>query len=129
MKQPPSIQPALTPGPDYDPMDQIVQDLQNIESFLLFLSSNPKDLTYLNTHLPSVLGLRRTISQQLEKLSEDPYNYSPSRLKKLHDENEKNFIYLEGVAGEMMAGEEGKFKKFTKAALKAISDFDNDLTP
>lgn len=129
MKQPPSIKPAPVPGPAYDPMDRIVQDLQNIESFLLFLSSNPKNLEYLNTHLSSILGLRRSIAQQLEKLAEEPYNYSSSRLQKLHEENENIFIYLEGAVGEMMVANEKIFKKSIQEALKMLSEFDRDLTP
>lgn len=129
MKQPPSIKPAPVPGPAYDPMDRIVQDLQNIESFLLFLSSNPKNLEYLNTHLSSILSLRRSIAQQLEKLAEEPYNYSSSRLQKLHEENENIFIYLEGAVGEMMVANEKIFKKSIQEALKMLSEFDRDLTP
>lgn len=129
MKQPPTIQPDPVPGPGYDPMDRIVQDLQNIESFLLSLSENFKNIDYLNTHLSPILGLRRTISQQLEKLSEEPYDYEASRMQKLHKGNEQLFIYVEGVVGEMMAKNETKFKKMLEIAMQTLSEFDNDLTP
>ncbi len=126
MKQPPSIQPDPVPGPGYDPMDRIVQDLQNVESFLLMLSSKNKE--YLDTHLSSILALRRSISEQLEKLGETPYDYSSSRLKKLHQQNEQLFVYVEGVVGELMAKDRVKFKKLLETALQALSDFDDNLT-
>ena len=129
MTQPPSIEPASVPGPDYDPMDRIVEDLLNIESFILYLSSNPQDLPYLNTHLTSILGLRRTLEQQIKMLSEDPYNYPQIRLQKLHQEIEDLFIYIEGVAGEMMSGDEKKFKKCIRAVEESLSKLDDDLTP
>ena len=129
MQQPPTIQPTPRPGPDYDPMDRIVQDLQNIESFLLRLEMNPKDLTYLHSHLSPILALRRTISQQLDKLSEEPYDYTPERLKKLHKDNEQVFTYLEGAVGSMDPLNEHEFKRFLRAAGKTLSDFDGDLTP
>ena len=129
MTQPPSIEPAPVPGPDYDPMDRIVEDLLNIESSLLYLSANPHDLIYLNTHLSSILGIRRTLSQHIEMLSEEPYNYSPTRLQKLHQENEDLFTYIEGVVGEMKSGDEKKLKKCVKAAEVALSKLDGDITP
>ncbi len=129
MQQPPTIQPAPSPGPDYDPMDRLVQDLQNIESFLLRLETNPKDLAYLQSHLSPILGLRRTISQQLDKLSEEPYDYTPERLKKLHKDNEQVFIFLEGVVGSMNPLNEQEFRRFLREAGKTLSDFDGDLTP
>ena len=129
MKQPPSIQPASRPGPDYDPMDQIVQDLENIESFVSCLALNPKDLKYLNSHLPGILALRRTLSHQLDKLVEDPYNYPPSPLKTLHQENEKLFLYLEGAVGAMNPWNEKEFKKMVKAVETILSTFDDFLTP
>lgn len=129
MKQPPSIQPAPVPGPDYDPMDRIVQDLQNIESFLSFLEDNPKDLDYLNNHLSQILALRRTISHELEHLADEPYNYSASHLQKLHEENEKTFLFLEGVIGAMMQADEKEFKKAVKALEETLLQFDQDLTP
>lgn len=129
MKQPPSIQPDPIPGPDFDPMDAIVQNLQNVESFLFYLSDNPKDVNYLKTHLSGILGLRRTLSHEIDKLSDEPYDYAPARLKKLHEENERVFIYVEGVVGEMKSGDEIKFKKCLKAAEEALSKFDDELTP
>lgn len=129
MKQPPSFQSDPVPGPSFDPMDAIVQNLENIESFLFYVSDNPKDLGYLNTHLSGILSLRRTISHEIEKLSDDPYSYSPLRLQKLQKENEDIFIYLEGVAGEMASEDEKKFKKCIKATEDALSKFDDELTP
>jgi hypothetical protein len=129
MKQPPAIQPAPRPGPDYDPMDRIVGDLENIESFLSHVVMNHKDLNYLDSHLSGILGLRRTISQQLEMLADEPYNYPPSRLKTLHQENEKIFIYLEGVVGAMDPWHESAFKKSAKALEETLLKFDQDLTP
>lgn len=129
MKQPPSIEPAQGPGPGYDPMDLIVQELQNIESFVSFLAMNPKDLAYLNTHLSPILGSRRVISQQLDKLAEEPYSYSPAHLQILHKENEQVFIYLEDVVGMMNPWHEEKFKRAVKATEDILSQFDGDLTP
>lgn len=127
MIQPPAME--SVPGPDYDPMDAIVQNLINVESFLSHLCENPKDRNYLDTHLSGILKLRRTLSQEIEKLSEDPYNYPPPRLQKLHGENEQIFIYLEGVVGEMIAEDEKKFKKCVNAVEEALSKFDDELTP
>jgi len=129
MKQPPTIEPAPSPGPGYDPMDRIVQDLQNIESFVLRLEDNPDDLDYLKTHLSPILGLRRTIAQQIDQLEGSPYSYPPARLILLKKENEKIFSYLEGLVGEMQAGNLIEFKKFVNACGKALSDFDDLLTP
>lgn len=129
MKQPPSIQPASRPGPAYDPMDQIVQDLENIESFISMLALHPKDQKYLDSHLSSILGLRRTISHQLDKLDGEPYNYPQARLKNLHQENEKIFLYLEGAVGALNPWHEKEFKKFVKAVEEALSKFDESLTP
>jgi hypothetical protein len=129
MKQPASIQPDPVPGPDYDPMDAIVENLLNIESFLDCLSDHPNDANYLKTHLSGILGLRRTLSHEIDKLAAEPYEYPPLRLKKLHEENEKIFTYVEGVIGEMESGDEIKFKKCLKAAEEALSKFDNELTP
>ncbi len=129
MKQPPTIQPASTPGPDFDPMDRIVQDLENIQSFLSRLEMDPKDTSYLDAHLSGILGLRRTVSHQLDMLQSEPYNYSPSRLKTLHQENEKIFLYVEGAVGAMQSKDGPEFKKFIKAAGEILSHFDKNLTP
>ncbi len=129
MKQPPSIQPAPVPGPDYDPMDRIVQDLENIESFLALLEMRPQDLHYLNSHLPGILSLRRTLSQQLEMLADEPYNYSASKLKMLHQDNERIFTFLERVVGTMNPWDESAFKKSVKAVEEALLKFDDNLTP
>ena len=129
MKQPPTIQPAPSPGPDFDPMDWIIQDLENIESFVSRLEMNPKDLDYLNSHLSGILGLRRTISHHLEMLADEPYDYPPSRLQTLHQENEKMFIFLEGVVGVMDPWNETAFKKAVKAFEEIFSKFDETLTP
>ncbi len=129
MKQPPSIQPAPRPGPNFDPMDRIVQDLENIESFVDRLAMNPKDLDYLHSHLSGILSLRRTLSHQLEMLKEEPYNYASSRLSQLHHENEQLFIYLEGIVGAMDPWNEDSFRKSVKALEETFLKFDRDLTP
>ncbi len=129
MKQPPTIQPAEGPGPDFDPMDRIVQDMENIESFLIRLETDPRDFVYLDSHLSGILGLRRTLSHQLDMLESDPYNYPPSRLKTLHQENEKLFLYLEGAVGAMKSKNDPEFKKFIKETGKILSAFDDTLTP
>ena len=129
MKQPPTIQPASRPGPDYDPMDSIVQDMENIQNFLSRLEMNTKDFAYLDSHLSGILGLRRTVSQHLGMLESEPYNYSPTRLTALHQENEKIFLYLEGAVGAMKSKNDREFKKFIKTAGEALSQFDNLLTP
>ncbi len=128
MKQPPSVQPAPIPGPNYDPLDWIVQDLENIESFLSHLALS-KDLHYLHSHLASFMELRKRISQQIEQLAEEPYNYPHSRLQKLHEENEKIFACVEGAAKAMDPWNQKEFKRFTKSAEEMISNFDRDVTP
>src|SRR6185436_1114381 len=80
-KEPDSIQPALRPGPGYDPMDLIVQDLQNVQSFVAHLEEHPGDLGYLDTHLSRILGMQRTIAHQLDMLADEPYGYAASRLE------------------------------------------------
>jgi len=129
MQQLPPIKPAERPGPDYDPMDRIIEDLENVESFLTYFATNPMDLDYLNTHLSGILALRRTLSHQLEMLSEEPYNYHRSRLKALHDENEKIFLFLEGAVGASGPWDEVMFKKSVQSAEEALSKFDAILTP
>lgn len=129
MKQPPSIQPASGPGPAYDPMDRIVEDLQNIQNFISKLADDPKDKKYLSTHLSQILSLRRTISHQLDLLTDEPYNYSPARLSQLHKENEKIFLHLEGMIGAIAPWNEDHFNKFMDAIETTIEKFDDDLTP
>lgn len=129
MSQPPAIPPVPQPGPNFDPMDQIVQNLENIESFLGWLEMHPDDLHYLNSHLPGILSLRRTISHQLEMLSEEPYHYPASRLNILHQENETLFIYVEGVVGAMNPLNKKAFHKALKAAEEVFLKFDQNLTP
>lgn len=129
MKQPPTIQSSPSQGPSYDPMDRIVEDLQNVENFIATLALSPGNFDYLNKHLPSILSSRRTLSHQLDMLEEEPYNYPPARLKMLHKENEKMFTYLEGVVGAMQPWDEVKFNRAVKAVEEVLSKFDNDLTP
>ena len=129
MKQPPTVVPASTPGPSYDPMDGIVQDMENIESFLDRLAMNPRDQRYLESHLPGILHLRHSISMQLEKLADEPYNYPPSRLKALRQENETIFIFLERVVGIINHWDEAAFKKAVKAVEETLLKFDDELTP
>ena len=129
MKQPPSIQPAEGPGPGYDPLDQIIQNLENIENFLSFLVLNPQDPNYLKSHLRGILALRHTLSNQLNSLSEEPYHYSQSRLQTLQQENEKIFLYLEGVVGAIDPWNEKEFKKMVKTINDILLKFDDILTP
>jgi hypothetical protein len=128
-KNPPTIQPAPSPGPDYDPMDRIVQDLQNIQSFLSHLEEHLGDMNYLDTHLSQILAARRVISQQLGLLAEAPYSYSSSRLNLLRQENETIFSYIEGAVGAMKVENPKEFKRFIDACGKTISKFDEELTP
>jgi len=128
-KEPPAVQPAPRPGPGYDPMDRIVQELQNIQSFLAHLEGQPEDLAYLNKHLPQILGFRRTIAQQLDHLAEEPYDYSASRISALKKENEQIFSYIEGAAGAMNPPNRQELTRFLSALGKTISKFDGDLTP
>lgn len=129
MKQSSSIQPDPIPGPDYDPMDRLVQDVQNIETFLSYLALHSQDIDYLNAHLPGILHLRRTIAQQLDKLVDEPYAYPSSRIQMLHADNEKIFTLVEGVVGEMISKEMPKFKKMLKAAEDTLAAFEDRLTP
>lgn len=129
MKVPPTIQPTPGQGPGYDPMDRIVEDLQNIESFILKLGDDPEDLHYLDTHLSKILPLRRSISNQIDLLTYDPYAYPNVRLEVLHKLNEKIFSSLEGLVGAMQAGDETHFAKFMEAIEASISKFDENLTP
>lgn len=129
MKQPPTIQPTPRPGPDYDPMDRLVENLQNIQTFLSRLNDNPQDMKYLDTHLNHILPLRRSISQQLDLLFDEPYNYPHDRLSALHKENEKIFSHIEGIVGAMHAKDLNHFKKFMEAAEAILTKFDEDLTP
>lgn len=129
MKQPPSIQPASSQGPDYDPMDRLIENIQNIQSFLSRLSDNPKDLKYLDSHINQILPLRRSISQQLDLLIDDPYNYPHDRLTVLHKENDQIFSQIEGIVGAMHTHNLTHFKKFLDAAEDSINKFDEDLTP
>lgn len=129
MKQPPSIQPAASPGPDYDPMDWIIQEIENLESFLSYLEMHPKNLDYLHSHLSGILGLRRTLSQRIDTLAEEPYNYPPSRLTTLHQENERLFTYLEGAVGALDPWDEALFKKAVHAFEETLLKFDEHLTP
>ncbi len=125
-KDPPTIEPAPRPGPDYDPLDLLVQDLENIESFLDYIDDT-RDLEYVKTHLPKILRQRLSMEQQLRFLSEDPYNYLESHLNLLKKEIEQLFIYLEGAVGSLNDPKE--FKKCLLACNQIISRFDNHLTP
>ena len=128
-KDPESIEPAPRPGPDYDPMDRIVQDLQNIQSFISHLDEHPEDLNYLDTHLSKILGMRRTIAQQIDQLAEEPYDYSAARLELLKKENERIFSYIEGAVGAMSRPDPDELKRFLDACEKCLLKFDGDLTP
>ncbi|MBM3184294.1 MAG: hypothetical protein FJZ64_03205 [Chlamydiae bacterium] len=128
-KDPPSISSAPRPGPAYDPMDQIVQDLQNIQSFLSFIHDRPHDLEYVEKHLPKILSLRRTINHALDQLAGEPYSYATSRLHALKKENEAIFSYFEGAIGAINPLNIKELKKFVHACEKKISEFDGNLTP
>lgn len=126
---PPTIRSDSVPGPNYDPLDGLVENCQNVQSFISHLASHPEDLVYVNTHLTSILALRRIISHQLEKLSEEPYYYSTLHLKKLHEENEQIFIFVEGIVGALSPLNKKKLVASVKAAEQALVQFDNELTP
>jgi hypothetical protein len=66
---------------------------------------------------------------QLEKLSDEPYNYPASRLKALRQENETIFTFLERVVGLMHHWDEAAFKKAVKAVEETLLKFDDELTP
>lgn len=127
--EPPMIEPALRQGPGYDPMDRIVQDLQNIQTFLSHIEEHPLDLKYLDTHLTSILQLRRAIAQQLEQIAEAPYSYAPQHITLLKKENEKIFSYLEGAIGAMNPHHPEEFKRCIQACEKILLDFDGHITP
>jgi hypothetical protein len=129
MRFPPAIKPEPQPGPDDDPLDRIITALENIESFLGHLTVHPTDFEYLNTHLPPILASRREISQQIDKLFDEPYHYTRHHLKTLHQENETLFTYLEGAVGATEKMNETEFKKFLKTIGEQTSKFDNTLTP
>lgn len=129
MKQPPSIQSSERQGPAYDPMDRIVTALQNIQSFISVLEDNPKDLHYLESHLSSILSLRRTILSQTELLAQEPYNYSSKRIVLLKSETEKIFVQLEGLVGSLSPWNEAEFHKFVESLEALLTKFDGHLTP
>ncbi|MBS0616455.1 MAG: hypothetical protein JSR58_07895 [Verrucomicrobia bacterium] len=128
MKQPPSIQPASVPGPDYDPLDWIVQDLENVQTFLDHVEAT-KDAKYMHSHLVSFLEIRRRVSQQIEHLADDPYNYPHDKLQKLHEENEKIFAGVEAAAQAADPWNAKEFKRHKKMVERVISNFDRDVTP
>ncbi len=129
MKQPPTIQPAERHGPAYDPMDKLVQDLQNIQSFMARLEDKPKDLKYLKEHHNQILNLRKGMLQQIELLNQDPYNYSHAKLTLLKAELGKIFSELEGIVGAVDPWNKDHFQKFVDAIEKAMNKFDDELTP
>jgi hypothetical protein len=123
------MKPALGPGPSFDPMDPIIQNIENIESFLSQLAVDPEDLQYVNSHLPGILALRRTMNNQIDALSSEPYNYTPAQLKILHQEIENIFLYLEGAVGALNPLHVKELKKMVKATEDSIKRFDRDLIP
>jgi hypothetical protein len=127
MPQPPSISGVPSQGPNFDPMDRIIQDLMNIESFLIQL--DPKDLKAFNAQYPKITPIRKTNAGQIDLLFDDPYNYPHSRLQALHKENEAIFLNLEGLAGSMNPLNETEFKRFLHVVEQALSKFDDELTP
>lgn len=126
-KDPEAIQPA--DRGDYDPLDRIVQDELNIQSFLAHLDEHPDDLKYLDSHLSKILSIRKTLENQIDKLAEPPYDYSPYHLDLLKKESALIFSYLEGAVGAMKQPNVPEMKKFVGECGKAISKFDGTLTP
>jgi hypothetical protein len=127
MRKPP-LETTPHPGSDYDPMDRIVQDMQNIQSFLSYLSEK-HDPQYFQTHFSKILGLQRIMSQQIDLLASEPYEYASTRLGALKNKNRRVFSYLEGLAGTIDPFNAKEFKKFVTACEKELSDMDQDLTP
>lgn len=113
-------------GPDFDVMDQIIQNLQNISSFLSRIEDEPVNPQFIKNQLPKILSIRKEIFLQIEMLAQEPYNYSHAHLTRLKKENEKIFLNLEGAVG---ARDQSEFKKFASLCGDCISQFDNDLTP
>lgn len=129
MKEPPSIEPMPGHGPDFDPMDRIVQDIQNVQNFLAQLALNkPKSLDYMHSHMRAILSMRKSINEQINMLREEPYHYSEKRLNALLKENEQIFMNVEGVIGAMDSLDEDHFDRLLDEAEKSILDFDRDLT-
>jgi len=129
MKQPPPpiVQAPDVPGPGRDSLAWILRNLSNIKDFISHLAET-RDTDYAKTHLSRILGLRRSISQLIDELSEDPYNtYPPSRLQILHKENERIFTYIEGAIGTMNPWDEETFQKLIKSAQETIKKFIRDL--
>jgi hypothetical protein len=111
-------------------MDLIVEDLENISSFLNFFETHHKDLNYFHKHFPKILLMRNQIAQQIDLLTEDArYSYSHAKISRLHQINEKIFSLLEGLAGGVDPWNEKVFNQFKTACEKELSRFDQDLTP
>jgi hypothetical protein len=129
MRKNPPMRAESRPGPAYDPMDRIVEDMENIDAFLSYLAQKHNDPTYFQTHYPKILGLRKGLDLQIDLLSGEPYGYHPARVNLLKKENEKLFSLMEGLAGAMDPLDNAEFQRFMKACVKELSQFDNDLTP
>lgn len=129
MKQPPTIQSDPRPGPAYDPMDRIVQDLLSIQSFLSYLSEHQSDGKYFDAHFPKILQLRKGLSTQISQLAEEPYSYSSSHISSLQKQNEKIFSLLEGVAGAFKPLNKLELESFLETLEAEILQFDENLTP
>jgi hypothetical protein len=128
-KDPESILPAARPTGNYDPLDRIVQDILNIQSFLAHIEEHPGDLKYLEGHYSKIWSIRNTNASQIDKLAETPYDYSPYHLALLKKENERIFHYLEGAVNAMKQANLTELQRLTHECGKAISKFDNTLSP
>lgn len=130
MKEPPSIKPMPGHGPDFDPMDRIVQEIQNVQNFLAQLSTikmNSHD--YMHSHMRAILSIRKSINEHIAMLGEEPYHFSEKRLKNLLKENEQIFMNVEGVIGAMDSLDQDYLNRLRLKAENSILDFDRDLTP
>jgi hypothetical protein len=121
------MKPIFGPGPSYDPMDRIVQNLQNVDSFVSWLALEPNDLWYADSHLSSILSIRRTIHNQINALSEEPYNFAAHRLEILREDTETIFLYLEGAVGALFPLDVKTLRKMVKATEASLDRFDRNL--
>lgn len=110
-------------------MDRIIQNMQNVDSFVSWLAHDPKDLWYAEEHLATILAIRRTIFTQINALAEEPYNFSPHRIELLRENNEAIFLYIEGAIGALFPLNVNTLKKMVKATEDSLDRFERNLTP
>ena len=127
MPQPPSIIPVESQGPNFDPMDLVVQDLISIETLLLQM--DPHDLSGFEKCYRALAPLQNIVAGHIDLLSDEPYHFSHTRRAALHKQNAAIFLNLEGLAGATQPLNEAEFKKFMKVIEQALSNFDNELIP